>query len=164
MSTRKMWIVFLAFTLSVVVASDPKESSEIVRQMKRSALASLPAVDVNARLFRLVDDGGKLQVVVELRLRQNGIPISKDGQAPLLQFYSSVVDLRNGSTLAKTGVELFEMATLARNGRTTLVRSWWTDDRMEVKNGPATFEAIRDLTLQAVDEFCNDFPAANPKP
>ena len=65
--------------------------------------------------------------------------------------------------VARTNVTLFEDARLVRTSREVKQKSWDSTIAAEKIVDTPSFETARAWILEAVDEFCNDFLAANPK-
>ncbi len=114
-------------------------------------------------LLGLTED--QIQKDVELRLRKSGIKVLTDKEwATTLGTPSLMVSLSAFTYLSlcvySIQVSLFEAVTLARGGQTSA--SVWEADYIGMV-GTKNIRTVRDNIGDKIDEFINDYLAANPK-
>ena len=101
-----------------------------------------------------------LKTTVELRLRQNGIPLG-DVASPFL--YVRVSTRERGDLYAYSiDAELRQLVTVP-NGRMVIAPTWFIAGLIG-SVGSNNLQNLRDSVLDGVDEFSNDYLAMNPSP
>jgi hypothetical protein len=160
--------VALALAMALLLLPVPASSLKFAGQEK--ALAGLKGVGVEVMPLmpeaeRLGLTTRQIKTDVELRLRKAGVRvltseevIETKGQPRL--FVTLVTSISSGLCAYMIEVQLGEVAALAR-GDAVYATIWLT-------NGVGTFltkdiRKIRDYVGDCVDEFINDYLAANPK-
>jgi hypothetical protein len=158
-------------TLSVAVLLFPTVSNSLANEQK--TLVGLPGVHVltivespkakEIELLGLTKD--QVQKDVELRLRKSGIKVLTDkewlsttGTPSLMVSLSAFSYL--GVWAYSIRVALFEVVTLARGGQASA--PIWESDYLGLV-GTNNIRQVRDDIGDKVDEFINDYLAANPK-
>lgn len=186
MKTKKNWIItitFLAFVIAFAqvtqVAGKSEQRAKITPQTKytiepREVLAGLQGVHVVVEDFKPeVEKYGfnreQYQTDAELRLRQNGIRVLSEEEQLLLadktflHIIVTPVILENGlSAAVGISVEFKEPVLLHRNPSIITFAITW--DKGTILNvGLLRFNEIRGHVRDLVDQFINDYLAANPK-
>lgn len=102
-----------------------------------------------------------LQTAIELRLRQHGIKVNEDGPRLYINVSTLLVDDHHCASI-HVSVEFHERAILARRPKINTGVTTWQKGII----GFFGFNKLRDVresVLELVDEFINDYLAANPK-
>ena len=154
------------------VELSPAEREAMVKQAKLEPLKQLPGVFVQHVFWQAEgpsEENERLRVAVELRLRNNGIPLQtaddwkKTPGFPWLSCYVSYFKI-GPALVARAFVHLQEEVVSVRTSNRLIMSTWENSvPRQRLVDG-AKFEEAREWLLEAVDEFCNDYRAAHPKP
>lgn len=167
----KALVMILASSMVFLGQTDTKndtyEAWKINREREKTILLrNLPPVFVRASLGENMDstDLQRLKTAIEIRLRDRGIGVvEKPPYSAVFGCYVFWVG-QPGWYTSEISVTLAEAATLNRTGQTVTHESWKsiTNGRKTEAKEP-TFEQAREWIMAGVDEFCNDYLAANPK-
>lgn len=186
MSVRKVVRFVVSFGLLCVAILAQESSTNnketegdlkaFVERKNREVLKSLPSLSVATNIIRrpaldgsdpparadiTSDESRRLKVAIELRLRTNGIPLREGEESPTL--WLEVISLNYGkSTVTSMQLTLMEAVALKRNGAEIEAETWESTERIGA-TPPPDFERLRSWALEIVDQFCNDYFAANPK-
>lgn len=138
----------------------------VSRARLRAILEGLQVV--NVRVGWVGDSSNyadKLKVAIELRLQEHGIRVSDDKEIPKLHCIVGGWEGAGGTISGTASVELYEQATLKREEKVAWVRSWYSADTGMAKSsqGGRANDTYKQWILEGVDEFINDYLAANPK-
>lgn len=164
----------IAIVALMVFLPGVDDSDEATDQANRALLRGLEGVVVE------VHDAGRnadeisltkkrLQTLVELRLRTLGIPVlteterTASGEKPLLRVrwaYATVGD----SFVSTITVELVQWVVLHRDRTQVYSAPTWTSSE-DLLLGPKSqaVDGITEYLLESVDDFANDYLAANRK-
>jgi hypothetical protein len=115
-------------------------------------------------------DSAALRTLVELRLRQNSIPVLQDGDAATYPRVGAFLEVhvmwntRNTQRIFAYQLMFMERAKLTRNQRVTLGEVWGSDLRLGFVGGSLDFpQEMKENFTNMVDRFVNDYLAANPR-
>jgi len=154
-----------------------REFEKLLDNVRRESLMGLDGVALIIGKMRHVEKfcgltEMKLQTDVELRLRQSGIKIleGKDwgktpGKPHLLIWVTTLVPqvISNDSVAVDINVELHEDAVLLRNPKIYIPAVTWRRNWLGIITIDGFEDHIRGFIKDSVDQFCNDYLAANPK-
>ena len=144
--------------------NDPKDK-EASSLLSRSFLVRSRSVSVLVTMDGFVESKqwrDQLKTAIELRLRTQGVPVNDKSELPSLSAYFKTIE-NNGVVAVTAQFELLELVT-TRKGVEFLGPTWGAERHPELGLlQKREFESVRDLALRYVDEFCNDYLAANPK-
>ena len=102
-----------------------------------------------------------LQTAVELRLRQNNIPLDEDAIPYLYVNVSALAPDVGGIYAYAIWVQLKQLASLS-NGLTAIATTW--DNGYIGTVGRNNLRNVREDVLEQVDRFSNDYLAVNAAP
>ena len=179
MKTKKYWILAVALTVvlsCIVIVS----SSTDGLKPRQHALVGLKGVSVWVDELRTDKENyglskERLQIDVELKLRQNGIKVFSEREvlqspgAPVLSIsvmHQPVVykDLRKAPVCAcSIHVQLIETMQLKRNPQIYCRASAWGHSMINAIPTEGFAENVRTGLSDLIDGFLNDYLAANPK-
>ena len=167
---RKVWIAVLALVVGIVTPALARE-----RYGERESLAGLGGVyvlveDMAPDVERNGLTRSTLQTDVEVKLRQAGIRVLTEAEravAPGSPFlYLRVATMKSdgvGLYAVDIDLELNQEVRLTRNPAiTSLARTWSAGGWVGII-GSRNLSRVRDTVRDAVDQFLNDYLAANPK-
>ncbi len=103
-----------------------------------------------------------LQTAVELRLRQNGIPLEEDVALPYL--YVNVSALEDDELYAFAVLVVLKQRASLSNGLTVYAATWNTGRIGIGMVGRDNLRNVRESVLEKVNEFSNDYLAVNAAP
>ena len=101
-----------------------------------------------------------LTTAVEIRLRQNGIPLTKSLSPNLYVNVNGVKNAR-GLYAYRVDVKLVALVTILATEQLTFANVW--DTELVGMVGAANLRDVRDDVLDKVDQFSNAYLAVNPK-
>ncbi len=178
MKAKKYWIAsaVLVIVAGIVWAAKPSKEpfgkSDSYFIVGKDTLAGLSGVwivvaPINPEVEKYGLSERTFQTDVELQLRRNGLKvlssderIATPGRPYLWVEPSIAIDGQNYVVGVK--IDLFQDVRLVTNPRFVLSASTW--DRMFIGSGGLLhIQGIRSKVKDIVDEFCNDYLAANPK-
>lgn len=130
-------------------------------------LSGMPAVAVlvaDSQAWKS-NESKRLHTAIETRLRERGVPMAvKKTKSPSFLMcavsYRRIADL----VLLRVVLEMHEEVTINRNKKEFITRVW--ESQVVPYDEPVTeidFERVKQRVLEGIDEFCNDYFAANPK-
>ena len=96
---------------------------------------------------------------MELRLRQSGIPVDDESSVSLVLDVSAFGN--NGMYIYHTLVTLMQPVTVISNGVVGFAGTWFSDETTGTV-GADNLRELREVVLEQVDEFSNDYLAVNP--
>lgn len=136
------------------------------KRIYRELVRDLPPVSIVSTFGSEGEDGlnsRRLKTAVELRLRTHGIPVRDDLGTPSLGVQINPLGLGQNPTVWHASVKVFliEKVVLKRNGYEFTTATWGVDDDGYALYMENEFEKWRDVVLERVDAFCNDYLAAN---
>ncbi len=134
---------------------------------QRNSLKGLDSVEVRVRVvgaepsgYGLREEAEALQTAIELRLRQHGIKVGPDGPS-LHIIVDGAYNSEFGWAAIAVRVELEQSAVLLFRPKTNaLVVTWQQTDVIVAKFDK--FRGVKENVMDCVDEFINDYLAANP--
>ena len=140
---------------------------------QREALQGLKMVDVAVDLSgdaRKLFSSGQLRTDVILMLRRNGITMSGDATPFWNRLHIVIAAIEDVTVSGKplrfsvsTEVELLEVVSLERDpGILTFASTWDTGGINTFPNRNSAAQGILQIIREHVDEFSNDYLAANP--
>ena len=109
---------------------------------------------------------GALEVYIQTRLREAGIPVLQRGRdTPNLSLGLVILKLDSGEAYAvSVSLSLQERAALVRDPQLTPLASTWNMMSLLIRRS-ASMKNLRDDELRySMDKFVKDYLAANPKP
>ncbi len=116
-------------------------------------------VDINPDAARDGLTTTMLQTTVELRLRQNSVPLD-DAARPYISVYL-IVTKGGGLYAFSLSVSLLTAVQVVATGRITDAPIW-TKDSVGTVGADNVRQFVREAVLNYVDEFSNDYLAVNP--
>ena len=158
---RTLCRVVLLFFVAITVAFPATAQSS-----KRDALTGIGPIRVVIEGISLpsVDQGRlsdtMLQTAVELRLRQNDVPVD-DEVVPYLYVRVNAVTTGDGLYGYGIDVELKTIVQIEATGREAWATIW--DMGSAATIGGNHLRDLRDTVLDHVDQFSNDYLAVNPR-
>jgi hypothetical protein len=136
----------------------------------RKSLAGLAGVNVFIEPVKEPLDRSTIKTDVELRLRRAGIKVldmetcQKTPGKPFLRVVGNTTTPATQIFAVSHDVELFQSVVLNRDKSISTLASTWRTGGVALGVGKANLvKGVRDLLRQDVDEFINDFLAANPR-
>ncbi len=146
----------------------PPEKDPIAVVSDRKLIRNIDVVGVSAEIQSYETNSfikEKLQTIVELRLRTAGIKIKeKEGKSSGPIFRVSVQSVHSDqSHLSCFTVQGAIVDEMKYNGYTVLGVSLWEHRSLWYVGDQKYENAVIDATQQIVDQFANDYLAANPK-
>jgi len=158
------------------VSSGEITIDEVLNEVRREPLVGLEGLLLIVGKLSSVEEqygltGLELRTDVELRLRQSGIKFEgKDwektqGKPCLLIWVKTLVPkvISNDSVVVDINVELQEDAVLLRNPKIYIPTVTWRRNWLGIITIDGFEDHIRGFIKDSVDQFCNDYLAANPK-
>ena len=190
MKKKKNWIVIITFLVFVIAfaqvtqvagKSEQKadttlreEAEEYFREKNRETLSGLQGVyvlveHISPEAEKYGFNRKQLTTDVELRLRQYGIKVLSQKESykvsgsPYLYInVNPIIDEKIGIAAVSYSVNLHEEVLLRRNPSIITTSTTWNESGTLIL-GLKRLDEVRDSVRNLVDEFINDYLAANPK-
>jgi len=178
MKAKKYWIASAVLVIVAGIVSAAKPSKEPFGKsdsyfiVGKDTLAGLPGVRVvvapiNPEVEKYGLSKSTFQTDVELQLRRNGLKVLSANERfampgrPYL-WIEPLIRIDGQMYVVGVQIELMQDVRLVTNPRFVLSASTW--HRSLIGSGGLLYiQGIRSKVKDMVDEFCNDYLAANPK-
>ncbi len=152
-------ILVIFFVLSINYSAFAQNDDLIKKSLKGIKTINV-IIDISNELTRLGITEDLIQNTAELRLRHGGLPIKTS--TPFLAIEVNCVKTQDSRFVFHMSLSLHELVNLWRNPKDTLIVKTWE------KAGFGLVETdylriIKEKVEDFVDEFLNDWLAANPK-
>jgi len=157
----------LCLAVCVIVYGHASDGAPGPQGESLASITSLSVVveDISPEMRSLGLDPDVIRTDTEFRLRRSGIKVEAGPDRPWLCIMTQHVDRGRSFYYFTVRVFFYQLGTLLSNGKTMYVITW---DRRAIGGGGGkmttdTIRHIRKSISDMVDEFINDFLAANPK-